>query len=120
MSDSTDVAATRLLGTDVEYRRSDGMVVASSWGEFTGGMLMNPINTDENGAVVPSNPHVWTGTDAMGLGTVSHCANWTTPGARGTRGQAISTGAFWSDDGDPQPCGESLHLYCIQQMSSLP
>jgi hypothetical protein len=78
LSDATTSAANRLEHFTGQYKLVDGSVVATSWNQFTDGILDHAINkTAANGSI--SSGNVWTGSNANGTTATmrNNCDNWT-------------------------------------------
>jgi hypothetical protein len=75
------------------------------------------INRDETGALIPSDPQVWTGTKEGGVaaGQMAHCAQWLgATGAVGQVGKATTASAAWTQD-MYRTCTEPGRIYCFEK-----
>jgi hypothetical protein len=101
------------------YVRIDGMAVATSWNDLTDGNLQAPINVDENGRPVTTDPFVWTNTDEGGAqgNLAQDCSDWTSTSTTAIVGNATKLDTSWTDDDDAslKDCGQQLRLYCFEQ-----
>ena len=57
------------VGTDLPFKKVNGVKVADNCADLLDGTLDSPINIDEWGNTVPSDSEVWTGTDQSGYDT---------------------------------------------------
>lgn len=116
LSDGTSNAATRLGRPAGAYRRTDGVVVATSADALFSGTLLAPIRVDERGIDIGTMP-VWTGSNGMGLAIGGSCDGWASSlrGDADVRaGAATASGAEWAVN-DLHGCDEFLSLYCVEQ-----
>ncbi len=123
LSTAEQSPATRFTHGAVPYVLTDGQVVADSWEDLTDGMLLAPLNTDENGEFVSEGGGceefnlAWTNTDPDGepsSGGVD-CLQWSNSlFAEGWAGQLTALGDNWTRTCQA-PCGAQLHLFCFQQ-----
>jgi hypothetical protein len=106
-------APARLAQGTRPYRRVDEVPVVDNWAALTSGSLLAPINLDETGALVASEP-VWTSTRGNGSVVSGSCNGWTTEtSASGRAGSTGASNADWTDSGD-QPCTSLLRVYCFE------
>lgn len=123
MSDSTDAARCRILGstgsscalggTRAWYNVKDQMIATDIHGLISGS-LQNPISFTENGTQTIAT-RVYTGTGSAGTqntnGGANSCNNWATSGLAGL---GIPTSPTqWTDDATPVGCGTSYPFYCF-------
>lgn len=72
------------------------------------------INMTEQGTRLSSGiDYVWTGSNSGGHPSGSDCYEWSDPGFTGTVGSADSLSQW--ENATSRTCGNSYHLYCIQQ-----
>lgn len=115
------------MSKDGYFVRPDGVVVATSWTELTNGQLDAPINVFEDGSspnvmgdCMPSE-QAWTSTNTGGgynLQLNLSCLGWTQLVGGGSYGNIHAMDHTWTVPGDgcpPALCGESRHLYCVEQ-----
>lgn len=93
-------------------------IIAHSWQDLTDGVLLHPINIDENGEVHYT--RVWTNTLANGhQATFNHCKNWTKHEwafpISTTFGTAGATDTQWTSE-DEIPCWLTSHIYCFEDL----
>lgn len=99
-----------------EYRRLDGKLVAQGWKGLVSGTLVNPIDIDDNAALVLDvEPFAWTSTATSGMAVNGHCDNWSNsaPPALGLLGSIHATDDKWTFSSQ-QDCGAKFRIYCIQ------
>ncbi len=105
--------------TNHEYVRTDGALVAINLDDLTDGTIANPINIDENGNKVTSNPFPWTATKSSGvLKTASatcDSSSWTSMAGLGWIGAADYTDGMWTETALASACGTTKRLYCFEQ-----
>ena len=93
------------------------VVVAEGWAGLTSGMLVNPINRTETGAVVMNGLRAWTNTTAQGTSAgANDCVKWTDQDAPlGVHGDVASKTSTWSEVFPPSLlCAVSNRFYCIE------
>ena len=97
------------------YVRVDGAKVAIDWGGLTSGVLLAPLDRDENGVRITSGDlGAWTGTRASGAATGKDCQGWVLNGNEsGSTGRINATGPAWTEDALPS-CQSVHRLYCIE------
>jgi hypothetical protein len=101
------------------YIRTDGVMVATSWSDLTGGRLTTPISRTEFNDGQPFPPTVvWTHTKTDGTredGDQS-CRNWSGEyaGTSGDRGDLQNSGSGWTEL-ETSDCQTEARLYCFQQ-----
>jgi hypothetical protein len=124
LSSSTSNARDRLAPlVDDGYILPDRTtIIAANKSDLLAGSMLNPINQDENGAVL-SGDHAWTGTTFDGtsltdVSTAETCNDWSTPselnGVIGIYGDTGLKEMQWNEVGT-LPCDNPLHIYCFQQ-----
>jgi len=125
LSDSTGVSPnTRFTYSPDPYLRTDGVLIANDYADLTDGSLVNPIDADEFGALVPVHApgdpadDVWTGTDEFGdpdaLSGGFFCTDWTAVGGPGLEGQLHLTSPKWTNH-QRISCEVPRRLYCFEQ-----
>ena len=121
LSDSTTDAIDRIYPGKGRYLRPDGIPVAHGAQQFTAGLLLAPIQSDEYGEPLAAQA-VWTGTrpDGTRVPSADHCGDWTSNNLfeKGHIGDISATNGRWTFISDPEvnptPCSLDLHLYCIE------
>ena len=123
LSSSETAAGDRLTHAGIAYRLVDGItIIANNWNDLVDGVIINPINKDENGSAKTS--YVWTTTNADGTTSFpdfpnEYCNDWNSSlnSLGGRFGWSGSTNAQWTFHvGDGNACGASgLPLYCFEQ-----
>ena len=130
-SDIFSAPEIRFNKSNFIYRRTDGAIIAMSYTDLTDGLLLNPIDINENGEQVDSSSVdllVWSnvaidGTRGPGDNEASTCQNWTSS-ASGPFDTSSRTGDFtiptgtWTDIGIVNDCDGSFirpRLYCFEQ-----
>lgn len=107
------------------YARTDGVLVATSYGDLTDGSILNPIDVDEFGSLIPihapADPEddIWTGTDEFGdpdpyPGGPYTCADWTSTALNGLEGELHLTSPKWTNH-QRIACSVPRRLYCFSQ-----
>ena len=118
LSNSVNSPSTRFFKSSGRYVLSTGQVVAANWDELTDGTLINGIGRTLGGTLLYEQV-VWTSTQTNGevWGDDLHCMAWTSSesGLKGRVGASGFTDEFWTNIGDPAPCGLSALLYCFEQ-----
>lgn len=122
LSDSTSDPKTRFgiaPTSPAPYRRTDGVLIATSWSDLTDGSLLAPINLDEFGAPVELPKSAWTSTNADGTRRErASCNDWTSssPAASGFTGKPEATDTEWTLylNGVLIPCDTAHRLYCVR------
>jgi hypothetical protein len=72
------------------------------------------LDVTEDGATLPGNVYVWTGTNGDGTVAPYTCADWTSSGSEvGTIGASADTSTDWTNYGDG-PCSDSKAVYCFE------
>jgi hypothetical protein len=102
------------------YVRTDGVVVASGFGDITDGALRSSISFDETAANISGGApdyFVWTGTDKFGLGESDMCTgdNWSIRAGFGDIGWAINSDSRWTSTTTIWACTKQARLYCFQK-----
>jgi hypothetical protein len=97
------------------YRRTDGVVVQTSFDKILEGPLLQPINVDENGIVVPTSM-VWTGSSAQGNFAGADCGGWYLAASTQTAdvGSASAVDVSWSNRGAEGACHQLARFYCFE------
>jgi hypothetical protein len=113
LSDTGVNAADRVDQTGPWVRR-DGVLVASSFSQFTSGDLDAPINVTETGQYL-NGEYAWTASSNSGTALAENCSGWTndTAGSSGGRSLPTYTSTRWTRWG-VDPCWVTHHLYCFQ------
>ncbi len=110
--------ASRFVASPNPYRRSDGLLLATSWTDGSDGTLNNPINRNELGVDVgTSTTAVWTNTSISGTANgANDCADWTSASVSvsGSVGTSTVSSSAWTTGGT-KTCNSLARLYCIQQ-----
>ena len=122
LTDSTGGPATRFVGEDVPYVRSDGKAVSDSWDHLTSGIEpLNALVLDEHAREVEE--LVWTGTAPDGgpiAGDASgYCDDWSSieSGDTARVGKPFDTSGdncSWTDCGG-SVCSTARALLCFEQ-----
>jgi hypothetical protein len=110
-------AVTRIAPSKLDYRRPDGLIIASNFARLIEGPLDNPISVDSTGQPWgASGSRVWTGTRENGTASSDSCNSWSdgTSSMVGTHGELTDTGPTWTNAGE-EPCDSGNHLYCIEE-----
>ena len=96
---------------------------SGSLDELTGeGRIFRPASRDENFAELPAAEGTrvyWTGSDATGVATATHCAGWTsdTPGVNtGSAGDSRGTVGLWSRQNE-YACAGTHRLLCVEPLA---
>jgi hypothetical protein len=94
----------------------NGTPVATGCADLTDGTILHAIDVTEVGSVLANGIHVWTGTDANGVGTSIDCEAWTSSMLSdfGTVGFTGATDTSWTRLADNAPCGDGHAIYCFQ------
>lgn len=114
LSTTSVQAASRFTQRKVEYRRLDGVRVATNLDDLVVKRgLENPINVTETGTVL-ADELVWTGTFPEGTRTGDTCAGWldSSTAQVGRVGLANAKTSSWTDY-MAVPCNTDARLYCI-------
>ncbi|MFN8662150.1 MAG: hypothetical protein U0075_09685 [Thermomicrobiales bacterium] len=80
--------------------------------------LQHAIDRDENGAVMPGDTSVWTGTRQDGSSANLNCLDWSSPSDLefGLVGLAVQTDAQWTESNLSSSCiAFPRNLYCFEQ-----
>jgi hypothetical protein len=120
LSDSTTSASSRLIHSNVTYKRIDGVTIANNWADLIDGTLINPINKNEFGQPVgePSWKLVWTGTNSDGTLNGWDCGGWTGYGeSTGAVGNYSSINSGWTLL-TYAGCAATHKLYCFEQITT--
>lgn len=96
--------------------RPDGVIVAHTKADLVSGELHSPINQTALGEYW-GNWGAWTGSTSAGIGTGSHCADWSSDGGgpQGTNG-AVNAVTSWSEFFGPDECSNYGSIYCLSSM----
>jgi hypothetical protein len=126
LSDSTGTSPnSRFLHHPGPYVRTDGVLIATSYADLTDGSLLNPIDADEFGTLIPSHAagdpadDMWTGTDELGnvdpyASGPYTCGDWTSLATVGLEGQLHLTTPKWTNH-QHLTCTVARRLYCFEQ-----
>jgi len=118
LSNSVNSPSTRFFKSPGRYVLSTGQVVAANWDDLTDGTLINGIDRTLDGTLLYEQV-VWTSTQPNGevWGDDLHCMAWTSSesGLKARVGASGFADEFWTNIGDPVPCGLSALLYCFEQ-----
>ena len=116
LSDSTTSPSVRFTPSAAPYRRLDGVLVAGDWAQLTSGVLLAPLEIDENGGVNPF-AEVWTATFTDGTAFPPTCLDWTTQdiAQTGSAGRTSDTDFEWTNVYSQFCDRTGLRLYCFQQ-----
>ncbi len=120
ISTSLDDAIDRLHNDGPLYR-TDGALIASSYSDFTNGVLRAPLQINEFAEPIWS-ANVWTGTLGNGRGSGSNCNSWTVDDlGGGSIGDSSAADVFWTDFpyGGLGCSSSQPGLYCIGDNDSL-
>jgi hypothetical protein len=112
LSDDSMAATDRILGTGPWFRRDGPKAFAGRPDQLP----LVPLNTDEDGLLLPSGSHVWTGTLSTGRAvTGQNCNGWGSGSGSltGEIGNADAQLGTWTDAGT-QTCDIPSHLYCFE------
>ncbi len=116
VSSSTSSVSSRFTKSNAPYQLLDGTTIANNWSDLVSGTLRHAINLDENGNLISSSAHVWTGTAADGSSTNYNCTNWTSNSSNGSLGDPnVATSNWTALSGNYLCAGSDDHLYCFQQ-----
>lgn len=115
LSDNTDDAKDRVTDTGLPYILFDTTLISDDLAGLIDGAIDNPIDLDAFAGLTAT--AVWTGTATDGMGTVTHCGNWTddTGGLSGTIGSSTRSTANWTINGSASCNASAFHLYCFQR-----
>jgi len=111
----TDDAKDRVTDTGLPYILFDTTLISDDLAGLIDGAIDNPIDLDAFAGLTAT--AVWTGTATDGMGTVTHCGNWTddTGGLSGTIGSSTRSTANWTINGSASCNASAFHLYCFQR-----
>ena len=120
VSDSNSSMAARMNNpTNVSYRGTDDVIVASSWDNLLSGNLLNPITRDEANHQYSLSFAVYTGLTSTGAYSGKNCSDWTSnsTSVQGTYGTVLrKDGGFqYLPPASSDNCSYSAQLYCVQQ-----
>ena len=123
LADGTDSPSTRFVQGTNEYRRLDGMAIASNWDALIDGTLDVPLNHTPTGMLTPGERATWTNVTADGQFRdrldEGHCAGWTDETGNaltGYSGENNKSDSTWTLFGDFLIfCDSDLHLYCFER-----
>lgn len=130
LSDTTGSPSTRFTPClACSYQRTDGVVVANDYADFTDGSLLAPITATESGNPIPAGERLvgaaWSATNADGTPRPEppaggSCADWTsgTNPSQGYKGDPYATDSTWSAGfiGTSFNCEfQPARLYCVEQ-----
>jgi hypothetical protein len=123
LADSTASPATRMTHGAGPYRRTDGVMVAKDWADFTDGTLLAPIDRDEDGALdtgtfICRGGEVWSNVGSNGQLRVGapDCNGWSAASQLGSSGNLGNSDGMWTaGDCTKIICSSELSLYCVQQ-----
>jgi len=123
---TSQTGAGERLQFDGPFVRTDGVPVAESVAELTGGFLQAPIQFNELGTFGPSFfEDVWTGTNSDGAATSYNCGDWTSGRSTipGHFGQTYLSDGGWTlfvYEDLPLSCDyANAHLYCLGDNDSI-
>jgi hypothetical protein len=103
----------------------DKVTAAGPWKLLTGETVFNnhaqlgmsvsvSLDVTEDGAKLPGNVYVWTGTNGNGQVAPYTCADWTSSASEvGTIGATSDTTTAWTNYGDAV-CSSSKAVYCFE------
>jgi len=121
LSTSTVNAVDRVAQAGVlPILRLDAVTVVQSPAGLASGSLLAPINVNEYGVLLdlPGScvvEAVWTGTDANGQSSGSHCEDWTLEmDGAGSLGQMTEINGDWTHSGCQIACSAAMRLYCFE------
>jgi hypothetical protein len=122
LSDAQQSPATTMTRHNGPYILVNGIRVANSWADLTGGLLLRPIDRDEYGQLVRQpfvceGGEVWTNTtfDGRTKGLLD-CLGWSAVTSTSTAGNVKYFDRKWSDSGCISiTCASELPLYCVEQ-----
>jgi hypothetical protein len=112
LSDNNTAAIDRVLGPG-PWARRDGPTAFDARPDQ---LPKVPLNTDENGLLLPTQSYVWTGTLSGGQASGGqNCSGWGTGDAaqRALVGNADEKLQGWTD-WTQQGCDQPAHLYCFE------
>jgi hypothetical protein len=116
LSTSTVDAKDR-LGAARGWVRVDGLPLADTIADFTGGNLLHPIRLQADLTLAENDgaDHavIVTGTAFDGTHAMTTCGDWTTTSAMMRVGNANSTGRIWTDWFDGGNCLGLVGFYCF-------
>ena len=113
LSSSSSDAKDRI--GDYKYLRMDGSLVANGKADLTDGNISNPIEINENGAVITVDPIAWTATTSLGIRRPGTCIDWTSGSfPNGQLGYNSFANAQWTEGGS-RSCDNLQNLYCFEQ-----
>ena len=129
ISDSNTSAASRLVHSNIPYRRLDGVKIADNWTDLTTYPGLDALlNITELNTLAPSSFETYTWTNTLEDGGIritdssKSCNNWTNneygTGFAGATGRVNATWG-WSNWGGTN-CDYKLRLYCFEQISEPP
>ena len=129
LSDQTSNPANDFVQSASRYRvvinEAVPSTIALDFADLIDGTVQNPINRDENGALISGNLNVWTNTNADGTRVSNDrgCENWSSAlggsigQVGGQLGDASAINSEWTRAGPDttQTCNSQARLYCFQQ-----
>ncbi len=128
LADAFDGPSVRLPHASEPYVLVDGAVIAHDWEDLIDGEIAISVHLDEAGGSLEDDgecgSEVWTNTTTLGTPAITDglefsCYEWTLSlfSRRGLLGDAMATGATWTDGGALgfRSCSSSARLYCFER-----
>ena len=118
LSTTTNNAIDRFAPDSRPVVTVTGVKIANSLADLSNGLLANPPNLDQSGALVTNAPWAWTGTLRGGrYYSDTSCHDWSTTPllAVGLAGDVNASNAQWTESFPISCATTSFHLYCIAQ-----
>lgn len=106
------------LHNDGPLYRTDGVLIADSYDELTGGVLRAPLQVDEFSQPQPAFV-VWTGTLSSGRSSGTTCNSWAEESDTATMGVMNAADTLWTNHRLTGCSNSELHLYCIGDNDSV-
>jgi hypothetical protein len=122
-SDAATTALDRIGPTARGWIRLDGTPFGDTLASIFAGVVFNPIDIDERGAVVQNNGVVWTGMNGDGTVDLAHtCNNWTSASlfVQGLAGSAYGGPRVFTEANHTKSCDATTPIYCFMKTKTTP
>lgn len=96
-----------------QYRRMDGVLIATNINDLFDGSINAVITINEQGDTITTVSDVWTGTTASGQSSGMNCNHWSWVSAQGTEGDSDSVSGSYLTDGI-EDCISLNRIYCVR------
>jgi hypothetical protein len=115
LSDDSSTPATRFTPFAGPYALFDDTMIAASWSQLIGHVLLHEINIDEHGQT-PTSDYAWTGSawDGTRCGSLNNCGGWVSTSGNGCEGSDAFLQTGWSYFAN-LTCSSQARLYCFEQ-----